>query len=248
MHAILTDQDWKPMRRARTLLTATILSFGAALAAPLAAQQRPVVVELFTSQGCSSCPPGDEMLAELAGQDDVIAIALHVDYWDYIGWEDEFANPAHAERQRAYARTAGRRSIYTPEMIVNGQSDIVGAKPMALAEAINQHKSEAPKMALKVTRKGQKIQVSGSIPAQVNGPMDIHVLKVTPVHASKITRGENRGKTIEYANIAHDWQVVGSWDGASALDLSVDVAGQDPVVVLVQEAKAGAIVAAARVD
>ena len=104
------------MIRFSNILTAAFLGLTAGVALPVAAEQRPVVVELYTSQGCSSCPPADVMFNELAERDDVIVIALHVDYWDYIGWKDEFGDPAHADRQRAYANTAGRRSIYTPEM------------------------------------------------------------------------------------------------------------------------------------
>lgn len=236
------------MRRAKKITIAAALSMLTGFVTPLAAEQRPVVVELYTSQGCSSCPPADAMLTELNKRDDVIAIALHVDYWDYIGWKDAFGDPAHAQRQRAYASKAGRRSIYTPEMIVNGTTDIVGAKPMALADAITKHKATSPLMRLDATRDGASLHLSGSVPATAIGPMEVHVLQVIPVHSTKITRGENRGKTIEYSNIAHDLRVVGTWDGQTALDLSVDLSGNDPVVVLVQEAGAGPIVAAARVD
>src|SRR5918996_4983900 len=109
-----------------------LLPFLAALvllaAPPLArAQTNPVVVELFTSQGCSSCPPADALLAELAGKDGVIALALHVDYWDYLGWADSFASPAFTARQRAYAKKAHSRTIYTPQMIVQGEDRLVGS-------------------------------------------------------------------------------------------------------------------------
>lgn len=236
------------MLRATNILTAVIFGLTAGFAAPLAAEQRPVVVELYTSQGCSSCPPADAMLSELSSRDDVILIALHVDYWDYIGWKDEFGHPDYAKRQRAYASRAGRRSIYTPEMIVNGKTDIVGAKPMALADAISEHKTAVPRMTLEAVRDGGGLRVTGGIPTDGAGPMEVHVLQVAPVQSTKITKGENRGKTIEYSNIAHDWRVVGTWDGTSPLDLSVDVVGDDRVVVLVQEADAGVIVAAAQVE
>lgn len=230
------------------ILTTALIGLGVGIAAPASAEQRPVVVELYTSQGCSSCPPADAMLGELRDRDDVIAIALHVDYWDYIGWEDEFGQPAHAERQRAYAAKAGRRSVYTPEMVVNGQTDIVGAKPMVLSKAIADHKAKAPRMTLTAQRTGNSLNVQGQMLDGTKGAMDIHVLRLTPSHISKITRGENRGKSFEYTNIAHDWQVAGSWDGQGALELSLDLVGENPVVVLVQEADAGAIIAAARVD
>ena len=236
------------MRRLKNRLTVTALSLLMGFSGPLSAEQRPVVVELFTSQGCSSCPPADEMFSELSARDDVIAIALHVDYWDYIGWKDKFGHPDHAKRQRAYAREAGRRSIYTPEMIVNGKTDIVGAKPMALADAISDHKQAPVRMTLDAKRGTGGVSLQGTVPSDVTGPMDVHVLQVMPVHATKITKGENRGKTIEYSNIAHNWRLAGTWDGQSPLEMSVEVAGDDPVVILIQEAGAGAIVAAARVE
>lgn len=236
------------MSRVSYILTAGLLGAGVLLGVPAQAEQRPVVVELYTSQGCSSCPPADAIFGTLADRDDVISIALHVDYWDYIGWEDEFGHPAHADRQRAYAARAGRRSVYTPEMVVNGQTDIVGAKPMLLSEAIAAHKEAGARMRLDVQREGGKLQISGTVPSGAVGLMDIHVLRVTPAHTSEITRGENKSKTFTYTNIAHDWRVAGTWDGQGPLDLSLEVSGNDPVVVLVQEAGAGAIVAAAQVD
>ena len=107
------------------------VAFLLSLAIPATAQENPVVVELFTSQGCSSCPPADALMHDLAAREDVIPLALHVDYWDYIGWKDPFGNPAHADRQRAYAAAGNRRTIYTPEMVVGGVTDIVGTQPMA---------------------------------------------------------------------------------------------------------------------
>jgi hypothetical protein len=236
------------MHRIFRIIPAALLGFGFLSAVPAIAEQRPVVVELYTSQGCSSCPPADAMFAQLKDRDDVIAIALHVDYWDYIGWKDEFAQPAHAKRQRAYAAQAGRSSIFTPEMVVNGQTDIVGAKPMQLSKAIAEHKAEDATMDLAVRRDGDVVHVQGRMLAEKTGAMEVHLLRLMPSHISEITRGENRGKTYEYTNIAHNWQVAGAWDGQTPLDLTLDVTGPDPVVVLVQERNAGAIIAAARVE
>ncbi|MCX7565053.1 DUF1223 domain-containing protein [Sulfitobacter sp. F26169L] len=236
------------MSRASTILTVAALGFGLCAAPPAAAEQVPVVVELYTSQGCSSCPPADAIFSKLSERDDVIAIALHVDYWDYIGWKDEFGHPAYAERQRKYASKGGRRSVYTPEMVINGQTDIVGSDAMELFKAIAHYKETPPPMSLDITREGGNLHMQGSVPAGGAVPMEIHVLRVKPSHTSKITRGENSGKTIQYSNIAHDWRVAGSWNGQAPLDLSFEVTGDDPVVVLVQETGAGPIVAAARVD
>lgn len=236
------------MSRAARFLTATVFAMSVSFSSAAEAQQQPVVVELYTSQGCSSCPPADAILSELKDREDVIAIAMHVDYWDYIGWKDQFGNPAHAKRQRAYAAKAGRRSVYTPEMVVQGQTDIVGAKPMRLAKAIAEHGANKPVTALNAVRTDNKLRIQATKPDSDTGVMEVHVLRLIPSQQSKITRGENRGETYEYTNIAHSWQVAGTWDGHAALDLSLALGGDDPVVVLLQEAGAGKIIAAARLD
>lgn len=212
------------------------------------AEQRPVVVELFTSQGCSSCPPADAMLAEINTRSDVIAIALHVDYWDYIGWKDSFGDPAHTQRQRAYAAAAGQRSIYTPELVVNGTDDIVGAQAMKLAEAITAHAMKPQMVSLSAVRIGSDVQVSATALGALEGPFDVHVVGVRPSAEQKITRGENKGKTIIYSNIAHSWTVAGTWDGTFDLDLTVPAPSDAPLAILIQGAGAGPIVAAAKID
>lgn len=221
------------------------LALCGALVAPALAQQRPVVVELFTSQGCSSCPPADEMLTTLSADDDVIVIALHVDYWDYIGWKDQFGDPAHSERQRSYAREAGRRSIFTPEIVVNGQTDIVGAKPMKLANAIAQHKAKGATISLDVTRDGDSVRISAT---GAQRPADVHMLRLIPSRTTKITRGENRGETIEYTNIATGWRTLDAWDGQGVYTATTKVTGDEPVVVLVQVPEGGPILGAAQID
>ena len=226
---------------ATALLAATL-----GLAQLASAQDNPVVVELYTSQGCSSCPPADKILHELAEREDVIALALHVDYWDYIGWKDPHADPAHADRQRAYAREGGRRSIYTPEMIVNGESDIVGAKPMKLAEAIAMHARRAPTVALELARSGDTVTVNAQMLAAAKGPMTVHMLRYSPMQTTMIKRGENAGKTLSYANVVEGWQVLGRWDGGAPLALNAKAAGDLPTVVIIQYGDAGPIQAAAR--
>ena len=215
-------------------LASLFVAAWAALSGPAMADS-PVVVELFTSQGCSSCPPADKLFHELAGRDDVIALSLHVDYWDYIGWKDEFADPAHAERQRAYARVAGRRSIYTPQMIVNGATNIVGTKPMQLADAIAQHAMEPAYTNLSLARAGEELQISAD-PVDMRGPFIIHMLRYTPLRESRITRGENAGHTLQYANVVEGWTVLGEWDGNTPLQMTSPVTGDKPVVVMLQSA------------
>lgn len=223
------------------------LIFAAAtgVAAPAVAQS-PVVVELFTSQGCSSCPPADALMHELTKRDDVIALALHVDYWDYIGWKDEFASPAYSDRQRGYAQEGGRRSVYTPQMIVNGTTSIVGTRPMELSKAIADHIAKPKHVTLDVARSGDAITISAS--SESGGrPMLVHLVRYQPARTAKITRGENAGHTLEYANVTEDWKILREWDGLSDLSIKTPVEGDAPLVVMIQEGRHGAILAAAQI-
>ena len=214
------------------------------LGLPVVAQS-PVVVELFTSQGCPSCPPADKLLHELAQRDDVIPLALHVDYWDYIGWKDEFSHPDYAKRQRGYAVQAKRRSVYTPQMIVNGVTDIVGARRMELSKAIAHHADLPSRVELSVNRSGSEILINAQ-PTNVDGPLIVRMLRYTPQRSAHITRGENAGHTMLYANVTESWTVLAEWDGTTALTLTSVVEGDKPVVVLVQQDQHGPILAAVR--
>ena len=220
-----------------------------AFAAPASAQSNPVVVELFTSQGCSSCPPADALLHELAAREDVIALALHVDYWDYIGWKDQFASPAHTERQKAYAVAAGRRSIYTPQMIVNGTDSVMGARGMELADRIAAHAALPRQVDLSLTRQGDDVTIRASlVQGAAKDPMIVQLLRYTPERSIDITRGENAGHHMVYANVVSDMVIMAEWDGSDPLEITNSAQGEDPVVVLVQYVDHGPIVAAARLD
>ena len=208
--------------------------------------QSPVVVELFTSQGCSSCPPADKLMHDLSKRDDVIALALHVDYWDYLGWKDEFAVPQNAERQRGYARKAGRRSVYTPQMIINGVTDIVGARPMDLSKAIAEHTAKNDSIALNVARSGATITILAE-PVETKSLFLVQMVRYTPQRSSTITHGENAGHAISYANVIDDWDVLAEWDGKTALSLEAPDPGSQPFVVIVQQWPYGAIVGAVQV-
>jgi hypothetical protein len=226
------------------LIAVAIAAF-ASLATPAVAQS-PVVVELFTSQGCSSCPPADRMMHELAKRDDVIALALHVDYWDYIGWKDEFANPGYTKRQRGYAVKAGRRSIYTPQMIVNGVTNIVGARPMELSKAIAEHANQTSPVSLEISRSGDIVSISATS-ERAQGQMVVHMVRYQAERKSEITRGENAGNVFVYANVTEGWKTIGEWDGVNELSLHAKAQGDLPVVVLIQKGRFGPIVAAAQI-
>ncbi|WP_074255783.1 DUF1223 domain-containing protein [Vannielia litorea] len=212
-----------------------------------AAAEPPVVVELYTSQGCSSCPPADEILARLAKKPGVIALALHVDYWDYIGWKDAFARPEHTKRQKAYAAKAGARTIYTPQMVIGGIDHVVGARPMDVVDLLGIHKARPPVMQLTARRVGEDVQIDGTPPVPAQGALLVQLVRYAPEQTVAIERGENAGLTMSYANIVRDWQVLGEWDGSAALEMRVAAPGEAPAVVIVQKPGPGAIVAAARV-
>lgn len=205
----------------------------------------PVVVELYTSQGCSSCPPADEILHGLTERADVIPLALHVDYWDYIGWADIFADPAHTERQQNYARVAGARSVYTPQMVIAGQDHVIGAKPMEIMESIQTHAGQRTGAQISLNRSGDQLQIAGQSQNALPDGTVVQLIRYSPYETVDVRRGENAGRTLGYANIVTEWSVIGEWSGQGALDLSVTVSGADPIVVIVQEPGPGAVMASA---
>ncbi|MES0823973.1 DUF1223 domain-containing protein [Ruegeria sp. SCP11] len=213
------------------------------------ADSDPVVVELFTSQGCSSCPPADRLMHDLAQRDDVIGLALHVDYWDYIGWEDEYAKPDHTNRQRAYARQGGRSMIYTPQMVVNGQHDVVGAQSRELDRLINAHLKAAPEAEVKADRTGNEVSVFVSPVELPEGETyDVRLVQYSPMRHASIRRGELAGHELDYANVVESWQLAGQWDGVAPQEFSTVLTTELPAVVLVQRVGHGPIVAAAKVE
>ena len=205
-----------------------------------------VVVELFTSQGCSSCPPADEILSELAARRDVFALAYHVDYWDYLGWTDEFGSPEHTRRQKAYARSKGERSVYTPQMIVGGTDHIVGSKPMKIASAIQRHAETPDAVSVIAKRRGDRVDVVARAKSVFEAPALVRVITYIPQATTEIRRGENAGRTITYVNIVSGWRDVGTWTGAGEFSGSAEVPSGVPCVVIVQVRGTGPIVGAAR--
>lgn len=232
----------------RSLLTAalglTICASGAAFA-----QSTPVVVvELYTSQGCSSCPPADDFLEVLAMDPSIMPLALHVDYWDYIGWADKFSDAKYTERQKDYAHQAGSRSIYTPQMIVGGLDRVEGYKREETGALIRKHLAAAKDIGLTLDRQGNTLTIRANPNANLGGNTKVQLVRYIPSETVSIERGENAGRTITYHNIVQSWQTVGDWSGAEPLDLTASVKGDNPVVVIVQQEGPAYIVAAARLD
>ena len=232
------------LKQLTTAVTVTAAALGLTLG-PVQAGERVVLIELYTSQGCSSCPPADALLKELSPREDVIPLALHVDYWDYIGWKDVFADPAYADRQRAYARAAGQRTIYTPQMIVGGLDHVVGYKPMSLADAIMKHREKPPVAEIQMQRDGASVSIEISAEEPL-GATIVQLVRYMPEATVAIKAGENRGETISYSNIVTEWRKLQDWDGASDVTLSAEAAGEQPVVVVLQKPGHGEVIAAAR--
>ncbi|MBO6898876.1 MAG: DUF1223 domain-containing protein [Shimia sp.] len=216
------------------------------LASPALAEVKPVVVELYTSQGCSSCPPADAYFhKQLSGRDDVIALAFHVDYWDYIGWKDIHADPAYTQRQHTYARAAGHRSVYTPQMIVNGKDHVVGTHPNKVEGLIKTHLKGSSAVDLSITREGNQLRIKAS--ASKQAPMQVHVIRYKEAEKVSIKRGENAGRVLTYSNIVFEWETVKNWNGRNDLSTNVPVTGDAPIVVLIQHENGGPIETAARI-
>jgi hypothetical protein len=240
----------KSMKVHLTPLLAAVILHAAASFLPAssgAAEPAPVVVELFTSQGCNSCPPADVVLGELAGRDDVLPLSFHITYWDRLGWPDTFGLAASTGRQRDYADSLGRRGVYTPQMVIGGRIDVVGSQRRRVLEAIEllqSHPEPGPEIAV----------AEGALRLTGGAPDACSLWLVAFDHARDVAieRGENRGRTLRYHNVVREIVGIGDWDGtALTLPLPLErlaAEQRDGAAVLVQRKTDGAILAAHRID
>jgi hypothetical protein len=182
---------------------------------------QPVVVEMFTSQGCSSCPPADAMLAMLGNQPDVLPLSYHVDYWDYLGWADSFAKPEFTDRQESYARAVGERSVYTPQIIVGGTDTALSPGPTELMGLVDGRRFSPTTISVtrEKTAEGEAIELSPL--SELGSQIDIVLVSYAPERRINVTAGENRGRTILYTNVVLATQHLTEWDGVMALRLNV---------------------------
>ena len=237
---------------AAALLPAAFTAMFAAM--PAAAGETPFVVELFTSQGCSSCPPADALLARLATRPSTIVLSMPVDYWDYIGWKDTLASPHFSARQRAYAAARGDGKVYTPQAVVDGLVDVVGSDETKLLAAASTHYGVGGAMTVPVEVRPHDRRLSievGEAPRENVTAAAVWLLRVSKARSVPVGRGENRGRTLTYTNVVRSVTRLGEYDGRAARFEAplADTLGADTdgVVVLVQAGTAdrpGAILGA----
>lgn len=208
----------------------------------------PVVIELFTSEGCSSCPPADEYLGQMVDDPRVIALSLHVDYWDYIGWKDRFATRQYSDRQRAYAKMASTSGVYTPQIVVAGQDIAIGTDRDKIDGLIRARLEAAPTVTLRLERQGDTLTIRAETAAALVQPLRIHLVRYIPMEKVSIERGENAGRVAVYRNIVSAWDSLGHWTGAAPLEMQAQVSGDLPMVVILQEDGPGRIYAAGQVQ
>ena len=213
-----------------------------AIIRPVHADPR-AVVELFTSQACSSCPPADKIIGELAKDPNVIAMSMPIDYWDYLGWKDTLADARFSARQRAYSKVRGDRDVYTPQVIVNGSTQVIGSNRTGIENAIKETgKNGVMSVPVTLTLSGKEISVSvaaSMAPAVAHGEVWLcSISKAVPI---SIGRGENRGMEVTYHNVVRNLLKVGDWNG-SPESWTVPIEnvlreGVDGAVVFVQDGR-----------
>jgi hypothetical protein len=238
---------------AEAFVTASSLSSAPANLEP--SQPAPIraVVELFTSQGCSSCPPADTLLKTLADDPSIMALTLPVDYWNYLGWKDTFASSRNSDRQRSYAKVRGDGSIYTPQVVVNGIQHVNGASKAEIENAIGAtSKSLGPdRIPVRFWQENNTLNIATG-GAQPGHPVEEATIWFGVVQTSgtvDVTQGENKGKSLTYTNIVRELTPIGLWKG-QPMQIQIPrgavmLAETQKSVVLIQEGRAGPIIGAA---
>ena len=229
------------MNKTVALMAALFLALGTL---PSAAGERPILVELFTSEGCSSCPPADALLTELAGRPEILALSFHVDYWDKLGWKDPFSSPAATARQHRYTGLLGLATAYTPQIVVDGQWQAVGSSRAEVERAIGaaRRSREAVPVALAVEPGRVKIEIgSGAAPGSVL------LIGFDRRQVSAVARGENSGRTLAHADVVSSIEEVGQYDGR-ALTLEAPVRLPAERVAAILQARDGRVLGVAAAD
>ncbi len=228
-------------RLSRTFLSLFLAIVGSLPTMTPAAQ--PVVVELFTSQGCSSCPPADALLGELARKPNIVALAYHVDYWDELGWKDPFAIPEAVQRQRGYVKRLSRSGAFTPQAVVSGDTSLVGSNRAAMKQAIA---GDRDALAIVLSKAGKYLWID--LTERWSEPMDVNVVSYLAETTTKIGRGENARRSLKEFNIVRSFKRLGRWEGTPRkfnVPLAAFPSDATSVAVLLQRPGQGAIAGAA---
>ena len=234
------------------ILSLPVLAIGAVWATPAEGLRAVSVLELFTSQGCSSCPTADALLRSYAARQDIVALSLPVDYWDYLGWRDTLASPKFTHRQRAYAEQRGDGRVYTPQVVVNGLVHVVGSRKDEIDQAIAETSEQlaSHRIELMARTDGNTINIEvGAIPAgsDMSGGT-IWLAVVQPSVEVEIRRGENSGKKVIYANVVRELTAIGMWsEKPTTIDLQQSAVLQEKgqrCAVLLQQGTVGPMVGA----
>ncbi len=230
------------LRRAFGLVLAAVL---AATALPAGAGERnPVVIELYTSQGCASCQPASRVLGEFAREPGIIALTFPITYWDYLGWKDVYGLPAFTARQRAYAALRGERQVFTPQAIVNGEPSMIRSDRISLERALRRARANsATQVSVRSWEEGDRICVDVGASAAPDAQADLWLLPVMRHRRIAIGGGENKGQVVDYINVVRGMQRIGPWTGRAAhFEVprhAAKVAEADSYVVVLQGASEG---------
>jgi hypothetical protein len=239
------------MTHALTRRNALALGAAAMFAKPgFAATGRPVIVELFTSQGCSSCPPADAFFETLKGKPGIVALSYHVDYWDYLGWRDTLGSSEYSQRQYDYAKSRGDMNVYTPQMIINGGSHFVGSQTSKVSGGIDTAHVEGTARWVDIAMSDNKtdimIDIAAGAPTQ---KATLWLMAFAPSVSTDIKKGENAGKTVAYHNVVRKMVPAGMWHGEPAKIVlpreSVIPEDCKGWVALLQEGKVGRVIGVA---
>ena len=208
----------------------------------------PIVVELYTSQGCSSCPPAEKILGQLSKHRRIIALSCHVTYWDYLGWKDTFGNQACTDRQLAFQKTRGKGNYYTPQMIINGVDEFPGHRSSRIKKAIEKSKNN-PVKPISLSHQNRETVIA-SLPNAVQGDYTLWVFGYQKPHAVEVKKGENRGRTLTSTNTVRMLDSLGKWDGQHKMErFNLDQADNiDGIVILAQQNGYGPIIASGKLE
>ena len=219
----------------RSLAYVALVACASAATFSVGHAQTRAVIELFTSQGCSSCPAADKLIGEFANDPTLVSMSLPIDYWDYLGWKDTLADPRNTARQRGYSKVRADREVYTPQAVVNGSYHVLGSDRAAIEKMIAKSRQNSSALSLPVSLS----VTGGKLAATFAGDgraVEVWCIGVAKAVTVAIGRGENKGKTVAYHNVARSWQKLSSSDGKTwTVPLNeIEVEGVNRAAVLVQ--------------